>query len=109
MDWQKIEYAKGGITRSIYDKNGTWARREDVEKLIDDRKDLVRKYKDQIGRTARAIIERDELRAQLEAVREWLDGFDKGRLAGTWEGTALMDLDNILQPDSGKGLKDVKD
>ena len=47
--------------------------------------------------------ERDELRAQLEAVREWLDGFDKGRLAGTWVGTALMDLDNILQPDSGKG------
>lgn len=73
MDWQKIEYAKGGITRSIYDKNGTWARREDVEKLIDDRKDLVRKYKDQIGRTARAIIERDELRVEVERLGGLLD------------------------------------
>ena len=47
--------------------------RAERDDLRADRKDLVRKYKDQIDRTARAIIEKEKLNAELAEANGLLD------------------------------------
>lgn len=52
MRWQRIEYADGEVTRTVYADDGQWASRSDVEKIVE--------------ANARLEAERDEALAELD-------------------------------------------